>query len=202
MSRVHVHFATGPSLRTVLGKGVVDESRDDADAAGSAVPEEDERAVVISGMRSDAQVLIYINVRKALEMGIPFWKSENGVVLSEGSVSVSVAEGEGGEADRPGGVNLVPIHCWDVAVEVKEGLGVLWRDGAVVRDLPDHLRKLGWPHRKGRRDGAGGQKNTRPDDGKKKEDKKKTVSTGRRGKNGENGKPKLMIEREDFSQVR
>ncbi|KAI0272710.1 KptA family-domain-containing protein [Gloeopeniophorella convolvens] len=39
---------------------------------------------VISGMRVSAQVLIYIDVQKALDAGILFFLSENGVVLTEG----------------------------------------------------------------------------------------------------------------------
>jgi len=42
---------------------------------------------VISGMRKNCQVLIYINVQKALDAGIPFWLSDNGVVLTEGDAS-------------------------------------------------------------------------------------------------------------------
>ena len=37
-------------------------------------------------MRSSAQVLIYIDMQKALEAGILFFLSENGVVLTEGDV--------------------------------------------------------------------------------------------------------------------
>ncbi|KAH9000209.1 hypothetical protein EDB92DRAFT_1932276 [Lactarius akahatsu] len=39
---------------------------------------------VISGMRNSAQVLIYVDVQKALDAGITFSLSENGVVLTEG----------------------------------------------------------------------------------------------------------------------
>jgi 2'-phosphotransferase len=35
-------------------------------------------------MRESAQVLIYIDVQKALDAGISFFLSENGVVLTEG----------------------------------------------------------------------------------------------------------------------
>jgi 2'-phosphotransferase len=35
-------------------------------------------------MRKSAQVLIYIDVRKALDAGMSFFLSENGVVLTEG----------------------------------------------------------------------------------------------------------------------
>ncbi|KAH9479733.1 Putative tRNA 2'-phosphotransferase [Psilocybe cubensis] len=39
---------------------------------------------VVSGMRTSSQVLIYIDIPKALEAGIKFWLSDNGVVLTEG----------------------------------------------------------------------------------------------------------------------
>lgn len=46
---------------------------------------------VISGMRSSCQVLIYIDMAKALADGIPFFRSENGVILSPGDKSGCVA---------------------------------------------------------------------------------------------------------------
>jgi 2'-phosphotransferase len=39
---------------------------------------------VISGMRSSAQVLIYLNVPLALQDGVPLLLSANGVILSPG----------------------------------------------------------------------------------------------------------------------
>ena len=56
MNRNHIHFATG-----LLGE-----------------------EGVISGMRYSCNVLIYIDLVKALEGGIKFFKSENGVILTEG----------------------------------------------------------------------------------------------------------------------
>ncbi|OAL30906.1 hypothetical protein AYO20_08491 [Fonsecaea nubica] len=43
---------------------------------------------VISGMRSDAQILIYVDIRKALAEApdMKWWRSENGVILSDGVV--------------------------------------------------------------------------------------------------------------------
>ena len=35
-------------------------------------------------MRTSSQILIYIHVQKALDAGIKFWLSDNGVVLTEG----------------------------------------------------------------------------------------------------------------------
>lgn len=40
---------------------------------------------VISGMRASSQVYIYIDIPKALEAGIPFFKSSNNVILSPGN---------------------------------------------------------------------------------------------------------------------
>ncbi|NJR31199.1 hypothetical protein HC762_00085 [bacterium] len=52
-------------------------------------------------------------------------------------------------ADEPGKkLRVVPTGCWNVVVEVKEGLGVIWSDGKTTKELPEHLKKIGWPHRK------------------------------------------------------
>ncbi|KAF5316303.1 hypothetical protein D9619_006550 [Psilocybe cf. subviscida] len=56
MKRNHIHLA-----QDVAGKGVV------------------------SGMRTSSRILIYIDVAKALDAGIKFWLSDNGVVLTEGN---------------------------------------------------------------------------------------------------------------------
>lgn len=116
MSRLQVHFATGPTLSEVFPNG-----RD----APLATLDPRSKATVISGMRSDAEILIYINLRKALEAGCPFYRSENGVILSEGMDN--------------GKTKIVPIDFFDLVVERKAGLGVLWEDGRVVQELPSHL---------------------------------------------------------------
>ena len=36
------------------------------------------------GMRTSSQILIFINVQKALDAGIKFFLSDNGVILTEG----------------------------------------------------------------------------------------------------------------------
>lgn len=36
-------------------------------------------------MRTSSRILIYVNVAKALDAGIKFWLSDNGVVLTEGN---------------------------------------------------------------------------------------------------------------------
>ncbi|KIP02297.1 hypothetical protein PHLGIDRAFT_16631 [Phlebiopsis gigantea 11061_1 CR5-6] len=55
MTRNHIHLAQG-----VPGSGV------------------------ISGMRNSASILIYVDVQKALDAGIKFYLSSNGVILTEG----------------------------------------------------------------------------------------------------------------------
>jgi 2'-phosphotransferase len=155
MSRVHVHFATGPKLEEIL-----------PEAEGVQGPGEGKKTdVVISGMRSDAQILIYVDIRKALKAGVEFWRSENGVVLTEGIVA------EGGE-----GAKVLSSEFWDVVVEVKAGVGVLWKQGqGVVRELPAELKGRGMPRGKDRVDRA---------------------ERGGRGRG--NAKPKLRVERDDW----
>ncbi|KAJ5789548.1 uncharacterized protein N7518_006559 [Penicillium psychrosexuale] len=126
MGRNHIHFATGPSLESVLAIH--------ADAAGGKPKLDDSR--VISGMRRDAQVLIYIDVRKALQAGVPLWRSENGVILSEGIPLVTSGQAEKGEGDK-----FVSLDFFDVVVERKVGLGKLWANGGALQELPETLTK-------------------------------------------------------------
>ncbi|PYI30347.1 phosphotransferase KptA/Tpt1, partial [Aspergillus indologenus CBS 114.80] len=100
MGRNQVHFATGPAR---------EEAEKDDGAVGG-------QGQVISGMRRDAQVLIYIDLVKALALGCPFWRSENGVILSEG------IEGR------------VPLEVVEAVVERR--LGTIWERGAVVQLWP------------------------------------------------------------------
>ncbi|KAK4106631.1 hypothetical protein N658DRAFT_414938 [Parathielavia hyrcaniae] len=112
MGRNHVHFSTG-------------------------LPE-DAEAGVISGMRSDAEVLVYVDVAASIRdaAGIKWWMSDNGVVLTEG------------DADR-----LVPLKYFREVVGRRQGVGVLWKDGEKAADLPEGL-KVRAPQ--GKRGGGGG----------------------------------------------
>eukprot|EP00746_Dinoflagellata_sp_MGD_P137117 gnl/MRDRNA2_/MRDRNA2_70938_c0_seq1.p1 gnl/MRDRNA2_/MRDRNA2_70938_c0~~gnl/MRDRNA2_/MRDRNA2_70938_c0_seq1.p1 ORF type:complete len:344 (+),score=69.84 gnl/MRDRNA2_/MRDRNA2_70938_c0_seq1:127-1158(+) len=80
MSRNHIHFAPQP-------------------------PGDDK---VISGMRSDCEVAVYINVASAMADGIQFFRSENKVILSRG--------------DSRG---IVPLKHFDKAVRLKDNV-LLW----------------------------------------------------------------------------
>ncbi|KAH0556696.1 hypothetical protein GP486_005515 [Trichoglossum hirsutum] len=111
MNRNHMHFAAG-------------------------VPGQD--AGVISGMRADAQILIYIDIRRALNAGIKFWRSDNGVILTEG---------DGGA--------MLPIEFFVKVMDRKRNV-VLWEDGNIVNDLPEDLKGMALPRGKGRRPRGGG----------------------------------------------
>ena len=78
MSRRHVHFATGvpkaegKPLEKIEGKG--------AEEDGDAAP-----GTVVSGMRLGASVLVWVDVGRSIEEGgLEWWRSANGVVLTEG----------------------------------------------------------------------------------------------------------------------
>lgn len=81
MNRNHIHLAQG-----VPGSGV------------------------ISGMRATAQILIFIDVQKALDAGIHFHLSENGVVLTEGDASGFLAPEF---FQRVEYANRVPVPDWE-----------------------------------------------------------------------------------------
>lgn len=63
MKRQHIHFAQQLPKKSPAGE---------------------QQKTVISGIRSSAQVYIFIDIPKALEAGVPFFKSTNGVILSPG----------------------------------------------------------------------------------------------------------------------
>jgi 2'-phosphotransferase len=132
MSRTKVHFATGPKLHEVL-------QHINPENNASSLPSLASNRV-ISGMRSDAEILIYIDLERALAAGCPFYRSENGVVLSEG---IDI----GGD-----GQTVIPLEFFDTVVERKERLGVLWDHGTVIQELPAHLMNKINP--KGRRGGG------------------------------------------------
>lgn len=123
MSRNHVHFSTGPDVEVARGDNSDNTTTAAvtaaADAAAGAPPDPGAKrgkgsklaqlmsaAKVRSGMRPDAEVLIYIDIEKALGRGMKWWRSENGVLLSEGLpvLSSSSSHGETGVAVAGDGV--------------------------------------------------------------------------------------------------
>jgi len=93
MLRNHIHFSTG-------------------------LPED--KQGVISGMRNDAEILIYIDIKKSLEDGgVLWWISENGVVLTDG-----------------GADGVLGTKYFAKVEGRKEDVGILWEDGRKVAELP------------------------------------------------------------------
>ena len=148
MARNHVHFASGPTLDEVSGGASGDK--------------------VISGMRRDAQILIYVDIKKALEDGMKWFKSENGVILTEGVEEVKEDEEqmENEQAKKlrqqqkkkgqAKDLKMVEMKYWDVVVDIKGGRGVIWKQGeGVVKELPGELIAGGNPKDRGRGGGRG-----------------------------------------------
>lgn len=137
MGRNHVHFATGPSLDSIIPRQT--EGTETESTAQGLKDLGLNEGQVISGMRRDAQVLIYIDLKKALAAGCPFWRSENNVILSEGMELATKNEDS----------KIVPLEFVSVVVERKHGLGKIWEDGKVLQELPTKLTQHGTP--KGKR---------------------------------------------------
>lgn len=102
---------------------------------------------VISGIRHNSEVLIFVDIQRAVEEGgLKFWMSANGVVLTEG--------------DAQGRLGLEYVNR---IVDTKNQLGVLWQGGQVVTELPARLKgrrvqlgKRGRAQTRGGRGGGGG----------------------------------------------
>lgn len=150
MGRTHVHFGTGlpedgraggaPSSSPSGPPGPppppsqqqqTHEVADEESAAGSKK--------VISGMRSDAELLMFVDVEQSLrDGGIEWWLSSNGVVLTEG------------DAD-----GVVPLRYFREVRGRRQGVGLLWKDGEKVADLPEGTVAR-MPHGKAPGGGGGG----------------------------------------------
>ncbi|OTA95782.1 hypothetical protein M434DRAFT_68636 [Hypoxylon sp. CO27-5] len=134
MGRQHVHFGTG-----LLPE---DDGEEDVDADG--------KPRVVSGMRSDAELLVFADVEKSLrDGGIKWWISANGVVLTDGN-----EEG------------IVPLKYFKEVRGRRQGVGTLWRDGEKVADLPSEIvakvpMGKGRGGSSGRRGGRGGRRGGR-----------------------------------------
>jgi 2'-phosphotransferase len=132
MGRNHIHFASG--LPT--GFKALDSSTDPTTG-------EKESAPVISGMRKNSSILIYIDINAALATGIKFFVSENGVILTEGN-------DEG----------FLSYEFFKRVESRKKDGGVLMSDGklpeGVVVNLEEWEKEVG-DVQKGKRSGRGGR---------------------------------------------
>ena len=142
MTRNHIHFASGlPASFKLL------ESSAGAGDAADAAP-------VISGMRMSSTVLIYVDINAALDKGIPFFVSENGVILTEGNEQ-----------------GVLPYEFFSSVESRKKDGGVLMSDGklpeGVVVDVEEwekEMKNVGGKRggRGGGRGGRGGGRGGKP----------------------------------------
>jgi 2'-phosphotransferase len=77
---VCVHGTYRACLDSILNNGLNRMKRNHIHMA-VGIPEDDS---VISGMRASCQVVIYVNMERAMAAGIRFFKSSNGVILTKG----------------------------------------------------------------------------------------------------------------------
>ena len=91
------------------------------------------------------------------EKEMKWWKSVNGVVLTEG-----VCAAAGNEDDdtmqktvpRASVRGLVPIKYFEAVIEIKQGMGLLYaHDRGVVKQLPEDLKRMAVPSGKDREHG-------------------------------------------------
>jgi 2'-phosphotransferase len=74
-------------------------------------------------MRKTSTILVFLDLAKALDAGLVFGRSDNGVVLTEGNKD-----------------GLVPLELFQ-RVEDRTGLGVLVQDGKIVKEAPESWAK-------------------------------------------------------------
>ncbi|OAQ70384.1 RNA 2'-phosphotransferase [Pochonia chlamydosporia 170] len=77
----------------------------------------------VSGMRKDAELLVEIDIEGSLRDGVTWWRSDNGVLLTDG--------GEGG---------VLGTRYFKLVTSRTVDVGVLWEDGVKVADLPAGLK--------------------------------------------------------------
>lgn len=84
-----VHGTTREAWRSISTQGLSKMKRNHIHLAQGIAGQTGQN--VISGMRQSSQILIYIDVQKALDSGLKFFLSTNGVVLSEGDENGFIA---------------------------------------------------------------------------------------------------------------
>ncbi|KAI6044443.1 KptA family-domain-containing protein, partial [Pisolithus marmoratus] len=81
-SQLAVHGTTRKAWEVIATQGLSRMKRNHVHLA-QGVP----GSGILSGMRNSSQVLIFIDVQKAIDAGIEFYLSKNGVVLTEGDAN-------------------------------------------------------------------------------------------------------------------
>lgn len=107
---------------------------------------------VIPGLRRDAQILVFLDVRRALreDPSLKWWRAANGVVLTEGDADGKVPSKYFQRVvTSKEGARLLPAPATGTAPGTTVNELVLWEDGKKVADLPaETLAKARVPHGK------------------------------------------------------
>ncbi|KAI5793475.1 KptA family-domain-containing protein [Pyronema domesticum] len=139
-TRVHIHLA--PAAKVLGAKGDEAETHEVAEEGvqGKGAHQDD---TVISGMRKDAEIVFIIDGDAAAASGMRFFKSANGVILTEGN-----EEG------------VLPMGFVKRVEDRKRGLGTVWQHGVGMKvEIREEWKKvpLGKGGRGGGRGGRGGR---------------------------------------------
>lgn len=117
MKRNHIHFATKEptKLKPIGLETEVCKTRD-------VMQDKDK---LLSGMRQGATILIWVDVKKSLQGGVKWWRSQNNVFLTEG-LERAVSDAAGAEAEREEKILGFEWFRW---VEKRKGedMEVLWK---------------------------------------------------------------------------
>jgi len=102
------------------------------DDSVASLPADKPTPAILSGIRNSSTLLIYINLRAALAAGLRFYKSENGVILSEGDAEDGVVGVQFFKrVEEKGG--RVLVRDGKVALEADAGMLERAKRGAVGR---------------------------------------------------------------------
>ena len=114
---VALHGTYSEHLHDILRDGLARGKRNHIHLAKGLYGE----AHVRSGMRRDVEVVIWVDVRKAIRAGYVFYESQNGVILCAGRSNAT--------ADKDGNLNeedgILPPKYFSVVIELNNGLVLL-----------------------------------------------------------------------------
>ena len=148
MGRVYVHFAVGLPGKVPEGSGgcssggggsgkeIVEEEggvKDDGietgkEVGGAGVGAGVGAGGVVSGMRASASILIWVDVGRSIEGGgVRWWRSRNGVVLTDGVKHGMEGDGGGGGGDGGEREGLLGLEYISRVVDRRSG-DVIWKN--------------------------------------------------------------------------
>lgn len=166
ISRNHIHFATKePDRFPPAGEKIVKEKVRSKDEG----PDQ-----VMSGMRTSATILIWVDVKRSMAGGVKWWRSQNNVYLTDGLEAVVVEKDGGRSEGRKLGFE------WVRWVEVRGTREILWRNEDVDVEGERRENEL-------RRNGIASSSGVKGDEGLEDELRKMKVSPAPEVQGGSKG---------------